>query len=181
MTVQRTRRGFSIIELLVVMTIIGLLARIAVPHYTDMKRRAIAASIMGDMQTIRMATYTFYTERSTWPPDYGPGIVPAELRDLLPKDFPFTHPESTAGIHRGPVGDLRRSAPRGANPEAGRQGLRAVRLGQQSYVLSGRRLRYLRRRGGECLTGRPCERPVGVFGMMDRVAGAGFEPATFGL
>ena len=93
MTVQRTRRGFSIIELLVVMTIIGLLARIAVPHYTDMKRRAIAASIMGDMQTIRMATYTFYTERSTWPPDYGPGIVPAELRDLLPKDFPFTHPD----------------------------------------------------------------------------------------
>ena len=46
MTVKRARRGFSFIEILIVMIIIGLLARIAIPHYTDMKRRAIAASIM---------------------------------------------------------------------------------------------------------------------------------------
>jgi len=100
MTVKRARRGFSIIELLVVMTLIGLLARIAVPHYTDMKRRAVAASIMADMQTIRVATFTYYTEKSTWPADYGPGVVPAELLDLLPKDFPFVHPDFTYDFER---------------------------------------------------------------------------------
>ena len=76
---MRLRRGYSFFELLVVLTFIGLIARIAVPRFGDMKRRAIAAKIIGDVHAIRVATLTYYTEKTSWPAEVGPGIVPSEI------------------------------------------------------------------------------------------------------
>ena len=86
---MRRRRAFSIVELLITMALIGLLARIAVPRYGEMKRRAIAASIMGDVHAIRIAAFTHYTEHGTFPPDAGLGQLPAQLIDNLPNGFSF--------------------------------------------------------------------------------------------
>ena len=85
----RLRRGLSFAELLVTMAIIGLLARIAVPRYGEMKRRAIAASIMGDVHAIRIAAFTYYTERGAFPPDAASGQLPVQLVDNLPSGFTF--------------------------------------------------------------------------------------------
>lgn len=85
----RRRRGFSIIELLLTMAIIGLLAQIAVPRYSEMKRRAIAASIMGDVHAIRIAAFTYYTEHGAFPPDAGVAQLPPQLIDNLPLGFSF--------------------------------------------------------------------------------------------
>ena len=86
---MRTRRAFSLIELLITMAFIGLLTRIAVPRYSDMKRRAVAASIMGDVHAIRIAAFTEYTERGAFPPDVGVGQLPPTLIDNLPLGFTF--------------------------------------------------------------------------------------------
>lgn len=86
---MRVRRAFSIIELLMTMLIIGLLTRIAVPRYSEMKRRAIAAAIMGDVHAIRIAAFTYYTENSTFPPDAAAGLLPPQLVDNLPAGFTF--------------------------------------------------------------------------------------------
>lgn len=86
---RRLRRAFSIIELLVVMAIIGLLARMGVPRYGEMKRRAIAASIMGDVHAIRIAAFTYYTEHGSFPPDEASGVLPPTLVDNLPLGFKF--------------------------------------------------------------------------------------------
>jgi len=90
---MRLRRAFSIIELLTVMIIIGLLARIAVPRYGEMKRRATAAAIMGDVHAIRIAALTYYTEHGTFPPDASAGQLPAQLVDNLPTGFSFDRPD----------------------------------------------------------------------------------------
>jgi type II secretory pathway pseudopilin PulG len=87
------RRAYSFVEVLLVMAMIGLLARIAVPRYGEMKRRAVAAAIMGDVHTIRLASFTHYTEHGSFPSDAGLGLVPTELVDGLPQGFSFDRPD----------------------------------------------------------------------------------------
>lgn len=86
---MRSRRGFSFVELLVTMIFIGLLASIAVPRYSEMKLRATAASIIGDVHAIRVAAFTHYTEHGIFPPDAASGTPPAQLVANLPNGFSF--------------------------------------------------------------------------------------------
>lgn len=90
---MRKRRGFSFIELLITMIFIGLLAQLAVPRYREMKMRATAASIIGDVHTIRVAAFTYYTENGAFPPDAANGTAPAQLIANLPDGFTFTRPD----------------------------------------------------------------------------------------
>jgi prepilin-type N-terminal cleavage/methylation domain-containing protein len=90
---MRLRRAFSLAELLVTLTLIGLLARIAVPRYGDMKRRDTAAAIMGDVHAIRIAAFTYYTEKAAFPPDVATGRLPPQLVDNLPTGFTFDRPD----------------------------------------------------------------------------------------
>ncbi len=90
---MRRRRGYSFVELLMVMIVIGLLARIAIPRFGEMKRRAIAAAIMGDVHTIRLAAFSHYTEFGSFPPDAAAGQLPAQLVDNLPAGFSFHRPD----------------------------------------------------------------------------------------
>ena len=48
------RRGFTLIELLTRMSIIGLLASIALPKYQNLRQRATAAEIVSNMRTLRL-------------------------------------------------------------------------------------------------------------------------------
>lgn len=91
----RRRAGYSFVELLLVMIFLGLLARLAVPRYGDMKRRAVATAIVADVYVIRVAAFMHYTEKQAWPPDYGSGVVPPELVQYLPDSFTFVHPDYT--------------------------------------------------------------------------------------
>ena len=86
---MRRRRGFSFVEAMATMALIGLLARIAIPSYGEMKRRSIAAAIMGDVHAIRIATLTHYTETGSLPPDAASGQLPPQLMASLPKGFTF--------------------------------------------------------------------------------------------
>ncbi len=90
---KRRRQGYSFVELLVVMIFIGLLVRLAIPRYGDMKRRAIAAAIIGDVHAIRVALFTGYATTQAWPGETGPGVVPTEIVDNLPGNFTFIHPD----------------------------------------------------------------------------------------
>jgi len=92
---RRSRRGFSLIELLTVMAVIALLAAIALPRYRDMKRRAFSANIVSDFNTVRVASYNYFADNNTYPPDGGTGSPPAAMIPYLPQNFTFSNPNYT--------------------------------------------------------------------------------------
>ena len=89
---MRLRRALFV-EFLVAMTFLGLLWRIAVPRYSEMKRRAVVASILGDVHAIRISAFSYYTEHGSFPPDAGLGQLPNELIENLPTGFSFQRPD----------------------------------------------------------------------------------------
>jgi len=92
---SRTRGGFTFIELLVVIIVLGLLAALATLKYLDLKNRALTAQAASDMEAIRLAAYGAWYETGTWPSEAGPGVVPTEMVPYLPKNFAFSRPEYT--------------------------------------------------------------------------------------
>src|SRR5262249_19150487 len=60
---------FTLLELLVVMTIIGILAAIAVPALRDSPQRAREASLRGDLFTFRSVLDQYKGDKGIYPPD----------------------------------------------------------------------------------------------------------------
>jgi hypothetical protein len=90
---MRTRRAVAFIELLLATMQVGLLARIVLPRYHEMKLRQTAAAIVGDVHAIRVAAFTHYTEKGYFPPDAKSRQLPAELVKNFPAGFSFERPE----------------------------------------------------------------------------------------
>lgn len=110
---SRGRRGFSFIELLVVMIVIGILAGLGVLKYIDLKHQAMSARAVADLHAIRLAGYGAWYETGAWPAEAGAGVVPAGLVPYLGTNFSFARPEYTL--------DWENFVPPGGGPSGGMQ------------------------------------------------------------
>ncbi|MEB3284597.1 MAG: prepilin-type N-terminal cleavage/methylation domain-containing protein [Candidatus Sericytochromatia bacterium] len=59
---RRRRRGFTLIELLVVVVIIGILASVALPSFVGAQDKARNASVVANVNSIRMALEQYATD-----------------------------------------------------------------------------------------------------------------------
>ena len=89
MTRQR-RAAFTLIELMIVITIIGLVARIAIPRVSQFRLRARAAHIVADLEVIRGAAFHVLADSGVWPLEPGIGHIPPEMVPYLPSSLSFT-------------------------------------------------------------------------------------------
>lgn len=87
------QRGFTFIEMLTVMVVLGLLAAIALFKYWDLRNAARAAEAAGDFRTVMVGSYSYYADHSDWPPSSGPGTPPPALAPYLPSGFSFSKPQ----------------------------------------------------------------------------------------
>jgi prepilin-type N-terminal cleavage/methylation domain-containing protein len=81
--------GFTIVELLVVVSILGILAGLAIPNMRTVLMRARATEVAADFDVVRVAAAQYNAESSLWPPETTLGVVPPELVDYLPDGFTF--------------------------------------------------------------------------------------------
>jgi prepilin-type N-terminal cleavage/methylation domain-containing protein len=66
-----SKSGFTLLELIVVVIIIGILASIAAPMMISMKGRAICAEAVAALGTIRTTLKLYYLQNGTYPPLIG--------------------------------------------------------------------------------------------------------------
>jgi prepilin-type N-terminal cleavage/methylation domain-containing protein len=78
-----SQRGFSMVETMIVLAIIGILVNLAVPVYTESRLRAQAAAIVADYRVVNTAVSDYYLDHEEWPADAAIGVQPPELYNFL--------------------------------------------------------------------------------------------------
>lgn len=77
------RRGFSLVEIMVVVVIIGLLATLALPAVQRVQRSAVAKRYINDARQIRDGAERYAMENGNFPPNGVAGLHPA-LQGYIP-------------------------------------------------------------------------------------------------
>jgi general secretion pathway protein G len=86
-------KGFTLVELMVVLTIIALLISIVAPDYVGRTRRAEEAVLKQNLATMRDALDKHYADAGKYPASLNDLVAKRYLRSI-PKD-PFTDSAST--------------------------------------------------------------------------------------
>jgi general secretion pathway protein G len=90
---RRTQSGFTLIELIIVMTIIGILATLAIPYFAAAIRHAREAVLREDLQTMRMAIDSYTMDKQKAPQSLDDLVQEGYLK-AIPED-PMTHSKET--------------------------------------------------------------------------------------
>jgi len=88
-----SQQGFTLIELMIVMAVIGILASIAVPHYQRNLIKAREAVLMEDLYLMRRAIDAYFADHISYPESLDDLVANKYIRDI-PRD-PFTQATDT--------------------------------------------------------------------------------------
>jgi len=81
---RRRRKGFSLIELMIVVTVIGILSAVAIPTYMGIQKRARRSEFKTNLEILRLLEEKAFAERGA----YVAGADTAALMAVLPEFKP---------------------------------------------------------------------------------------------
>jgi len=79
----RNRKGFSLVEVMVVAAIISVLAMFSVPTFEKVRTKARTSVIVNDFRVFAAAFKAYAQESGDWPAEVKQGVVPAGMTGLL--------------------------------------------------------------------------------------------------
>jgi len=81
--IKECRRGFTIVELLVVIVVIGILAAITIVSYTGITQRATVASLQSDLDNSSKQLKMFQVENSNYPATINCAILDSSINKCI--------------------------------------------------------------------------------------------------
>lgn len=99
---MKKSKGFTLIELMIVVAIIGILAAVAIPKFANLIRQANEASCKGNLGAIRSALSIYYGSNEGIYPSSMAALTPnymAEIPNAKPGDGTNTNEVET--VHTG--------------------------------------------------------------------------------
>lgn len=121
-------RGFTLIEVLIVVTLIVILAAISMPQYQNSVTRANEAVLKEDLWRMRDVIQQYYADKNKWPASLQDLVSEGYLRQV-PED-PFTNSADTWVTVP--------AEPDPANPSS-EPGIEDVKSGAEGTALDGSR------------------------------------------
>lgn len=91
MNKTKKNKGFSLIELLVVISIIGVLSAVLVANFMGMRERARDAQKIQDLGAIKNALRMYYNDNQSYPVDFRT-VAPAYISSISNAVYVYTSP-----------------------------------------------------------------------------------------
>ncbi len=108
---NRKSAGFTLIEIIVVVVLLGVLTSLAGLHYFNLKEETTADLVTSDLQVIKTAIVMYQVHHRIYPPDLGTlvqaGYLAELTNDKFGKEEPYLYlaqPTSSKLWSRGPNG-----------------------------------------------------------------------------
>jgi len=97
------KKGFTLIEMLIIVTLVGILAMMVIPQYKYAVIRAKEASLKKDLHDMRDAINQFYADKKRYPTSLEDLVTYRYIRSipvdpfLKTRDWELIHPEPIQG------------------------------------------------------------------------------------
>lgn len=128
----KRQNGFTLLELIVVVSIIGILATIAMPKLKDVPRRANEAVLKTNLHTMRDIIDQYYGDKGRYPKSLQALVDEGYLRSI-PKDI--TKSPDTWVVVQEEIDP--ENPPLESEEDSGEPGIVDVRSGAQGKALDG--------------------------------------------
>lgn len=96
------KKGFTLIELIIVVAIIGILAAIAIPAYVGQQRKAARTEAYSNLESLRLLEEQFFAENGQYAPAAGGTInynaTPAAADNGIEDELPGFRPGGQVGL-----------------------------------------------------------------------------------